>query len=304
MATRQAPPPEALRWVERVVGGGARVVGTRRLRGGIASVVHRVRLEAGGGAPRDVVLRRWMRDDWGDTRELVADEVRVLTALEAHDIGAAVPRLLGFSTTGDDAGGAPALVMEHLPGRVHLRPRDRDGWLRQMAATAARIHALDIEAKPFESWLETEELRAPSDTRRPELWDRAHAILRAGGPAFRPQFVHRDYQHFNLLWVRDRLSAVLDWGSACCGPADIDVGHCRLNLAVLIAPDWAGDFLRMYESEAGRRVDPWWDLSELCIYGDWWPRFIPDQVAGRREVDTTGMTARVEAVLEATLARL
>ena len=304
--TRSAPSPDTLRWVERVVGGSARVIAVRRLRGGIASVVHRLRLDVGGGGPRDVVLRRWTRDDWGDTRELVADEVRVLTALERCDIGVAVPRLLGASVTGDDAGGSPALVMDHLPGRIHLRPGDgdRSGWLGQMATTAARIHALDIEAKPFESWMDTDQLRPPSDTRRPDLWDRAHEVLRAQPPGFRPAFVHRDYQHFNLLWVRNRMTAVLDWGSACSGPTDIDIGHCRLNLAVLFSPEWADEFLRRYEAEAGRRVDPWWDLAELCVYGDSWPQFIPVQVAGRREVDTKAMTARVEAVVEATLRRM
>ncbi|HVM08354.1 MAG TPA: aminoglycoside phosphotransferase family protein [Acidimicrobiales bacterium] len=304
MLERAGPPAEALRWVERTAGRGATTVGWRRLRGGIASVVHRVRLAYIDGSHGSVVLRRFLRDDWGDPSVFIAEEVQVLRALENADIGVAVPHLLGASITGEGAGGRPALLMEHVPGRVHLRPRDGAHWLGQMAHTGARIHQVSIDAKPFESWLEIEKLRVPSNATRPDLWRVAHGALREQSPSYTPRLVHRDYQHFNLLWVRDRLAAVLDWGSACLGPADVDVGHCRLNLAVLFSPEWAEEFLRMYEAEAGAMVDPWWDLAELCVYGDDWPRFIPMQVAGRTSVDTAGMTARVEAVIEATLDRL
>jgi aminoglycoside phosphotransferase (APT) family kinase protein len=170
-----------------------------------------------------------------------------------------------------------------------------------MARTAVRIHHAAIEAAPYESWLNADTLERPADARRPDLWDAAHAIVRRDPPLFTPRFVHRDYQHFNMLWVRGRLTGVIDWGGACVGPADIDVGHCRLNLAVLFSAEWAEDFRAMYEAEAGRAIEPWWDLQELLAYGDGWPHFIPLQVGGRRPVDVRGMTARVESVLEAVL---
>jgi hypothetical protein len=66
----------------------------------------------------------------------------------------------------------------------------------------------------------------------------------------------------------------VDWGSAGSGPADIDTGHCRLNLAILFGADWA----------------------EL--------QFIPVQVNGRARVDVAGMTGRVEELLQTTLRRL
>ncbi|MCW2936210.1 MAG: hypothetical protein JWM19_7172 [Actinomycetia bacterium] len=63
-----------------------------------------------------------------------------------------------------------------------------------------------------------------------------------------------------LLWRRGRLTGVVDWATSCTGPADFDVGHCRLNLAVLFGADWAERLRLAYEAEAGRAVDPWWDL--------------------------------------------
>jgi aminoglycoside phosphotransferase (APT) family kinase protein len=115
---------------------------------------------------------------------------------------------------------------------------------------------------------------------------------------------HGDYQHFNVLWSRGRLSALVDWSGAVIGSPDLDVGHCRLNLAVLYSPEIAERFRHVYESEAGRQVEPWWDIHQLLAYGDDWPTFIPVQVAGRVPVDVRGMTGRVEELLLMALARL
>jgi aminoglycoside phosphotransferase (APT) family kinase protein len=128
--------------------------------------------------------------------------------------------------------------------------------------------------------------------------------VEAGPPAAADVLIHGDYQHFNVLWSRGRLSAVVDWASAGIGSPDVDVGHCRLNLAVLFSADLAERFRELYESEAGRRVEGWWDVDALLEYDDTWPEFIPRQVAGRAPLDLRGMTSRVEDLLASTLARL
>lgn len=139
---------------------------------------------------------------------------------------------------------------------------------------------------------------------RPAAWEAAFGILRQQAPEPAACFIHRDFQHFNLLWRRGRLTGVADWATSCTGPADFDAGHCRLNLAVLFGADWAERLRLAYEAEAGRAIDPWWDLYAITAYSDEWRRFIPVQVAGRAPVDTAGMTSRVEDLLEATLSRL
>src|SRR5262249_40005263 len=156
-----------------------------------------------------------------------------------------------------------------------------------------RIHntVIDAPRRP-DSGTETER-SVPAWTSNPDLWREAINVTRAIPPV-QQAFTHGDFQHFNMLWARGKLTAVLDWMSAAMGPPEIDVGHCRLNLAVLFSADWAERFRFAYESEAGRTVDPRWDLLELMVYSPDWQSFIPIQVAGQIPVDTRGMTARVE----------
>ena len=169
---------------------------------------------------------------------------------------------------------------------------------------AARIHNLQVAAPPFRSRIDAAAPVTPASATRPALWEAAFGILRQQAPEPATCFIHHDFQHFNLLWRRDRLTGVVDWTTSCTGPADFDAGHCRLNLAVLFGADWAERFRLAYEAEAGRAVDPWWDLYALTAYSDEWRQFIPVQVAGRAPVDASGMTTRVEDLLEATLGRL
>ncbi len=136
------------------------------------------------------------------------------------------------------------------------------------------------------------------------MWAAARNLIATKPPKSELVRTHGDYQHFNVLWSRGRLSGLVDWSSSRVAPADLDVGHCRLNLAVLFSPHVAEDFRRAYESEAGRRVEPWWDVHQLLAYSENWATFIPVQVAGRAPVDLRGMTGRVEELLGVALARV
>ena len=107
-----------------------------------------------------------------------------------------------------------------------------------------------------------------------------------------------------MLWSRERLTGVVDWVEACVGPPEIDVGHCRLNLAVLFSADVADRFREMYQAESGHRVDAFWDIHALLSYGPDWKDFLPIQIDGRAPLDVAGMTRRVEDVLDRSLRRL
>jgi aminoglycoside phosphotransferase (APT) family kinase protein len=298
---REPPSEQALRWAERSLGSGARVLGAELCSGGLISAVHRLTVEV-GGRPREVVLRQ-LQDATEEDTEVTRREASTLQA--ARLAGLPAPELLASSPDGADAGGRPSILMTCLPGHIDLAPADPDDWLRQMARAAVRIHAAPIPAPPFERWIDPFELRVPRSATRPGLWQAVISALRQGeGYTQGWSFIHRDFQHFNFLWERGRLSGVVDWGMASAGPPDIDLGHCRLNLAVLFGADRAERLRLAYEAEAGRVVDPWWDLHAIASYGDTWPDFIPEQVAGRVPVDTAGMTARVEDLLAAVLRRL
>ena len=185
-----------------------------------------------------------------------------------------------------------------------LGSRAREDWLRQMAQMLTRIHALRIDAHPFESWLDRSELTPPPDALRPEVWTEAIALVAEERAPTRTCFLHRDYQHFNMLWSGERLTGVVDWIEACIGPPEIDVGHCRLNLAVLFSADVADRFLEIYQAESGRRVDAWWDVHALLSYGPSWKDFLPIQIDGRAPLDVDRMTRRMEDVLDRSLRRL
>lgn len=294
------PPAETLVWVEQTVGSGARVVGWRRLTGGLASSVHRLAVER-NGRREALVLRRWVPD--ADRAEhaigAVASEAAILTALARSDLPA--PRLVGSTTDAAHAG--PALLMTRVPGHIHLAPGDRERWLQQMVHMLVRIHALDIATGPYVPWLDRSRLSPVPDASRPDIWRAAIALVADDRPLPATCFIHRDYQPFNLLWSREQLTGVIDWVQAAIGPPDIDVGVCRLNLTLLCSADVAERFRQMYEAEAGRRVDPWWDLQSLLIYGPDFKRILPLQIDGRAPLDVEGMTRRMEDVIERTLRR-
>jgi aminoglycoside phosphotransferase (APT) family kinase protein len=300
---RVPPPAEILAWVERTLGSGARVVGWRRLTGGVTSSIHRLTVEHVGRHRREtLVLRRWVPDH-EHVRfavDAVASEAAILTALARSDLPA--PRLLGSTTDAADAG--PAVLMTRVPGHMHLTPGDLESWLHQMAHMLARIHTLDIAAGPFAPWLDRSRLAPAPDASRPELWRDAIRLVAEDRRPNHTCFLHRDYQAFNLLWSREQLTGVIDWVQASIGPPEIDVGQCRLNLALLFSADVAERFQHMYEAEVGRKVDSWWDLQSFLCYGPDWKRFLPLAIDGRAPLDIDGMTRRVEDVLERTLRRL
>ena len=295
------PPAQLIAWVERTLGSAAHVVGLKRLTGGLTSIVHRLTVER-NGQREEYVLRWWVPDgEWAQwIARAVPLETAVLTKLEASGIPA--PRVIGSAT--DAALGGPAVLMTRVPGKVHLVPRDREHWLRQMAQMLVRIHALALDANPFESWLDRSQLSPPPDASRIDIWREAIALVAEERAPTRACFLHRDYQHFNLLWSRERLTGVVDWTEACIGPPEVDVGHCRLNLTVLFSADVADRFRAIYEAESGHTVDPWWDVQALLAYGPSWKQFLPIQIDGRAPLDVGGMTGRMEEVLERALRRL
>ena len=295
---RRRPSDDALHWVEREMGPGAQVRTWRRLTGGLGSAVHRLGVNQRGRSC-SVVLRRW---EHPGAERFVHREHATLERLVGSSIPS--PELLASDPDGADSGGHPALLMTRVPGRMNLDPTDPADWIAQIARTGAAIHDVDVVAEPFEPWFNPDEWTVPKSATEPELWHRARDLLGVPPPETPSVFLHRDFQHFNLLWTRQRLTGVVDWTFASTGPREIDVGHCRLNLAVLHGADWAEELRYAYEAELGFSLNPWWDLHAAASYSDHWPVFIPTQVHGRVPVDTTGMTRRVEELLARILERL
>lgn len=298
------PTPQLLNWVLTSVGEGAQLTRLRRLQGGIGPPIHALVVRDRIGQRLDLVLRHWRQKEerMHEANKEVNREARTLASLSATDLP--VPRLVASDPTGNDTGGEVAVLMTRVPGRMALIPRDPEDWLSQMARVLPRVHSAGIRAPAYESWLDLDSLRVPEWAETPEAWERAIGLAPGTEASYEPRFIHRDYQHFNLLWSRGKLTGIVDWQDASIGSPDVDVAHCRLNLAVLFSADWAERFRVTYEAEAGRSVDPWWDAVGVLTYLPGWRSGIQVQTGSRKKVDLDGMNARVEELLEIALRRL
>lgn len=283
--------PRLREWLVQEVG---EVIAVESLIGGLtAQMLHLRRVD--GGA--DIVVRRWSGDDPYET-ERVRTEAAGLTALAETDLP--VPRLIAADPDGA-ASGRPTTVTTFLDGAVDLTPTDPRDWVRRQAEMLVDIHRTAVpDLGRCDVWSRDDGAPWLADA------DLADAAITLAGRPPDPRlqvFAHGDYQHFNLLWQRGRLSAVVDWPSVGLADRGVDVGHCRLNLAVLYSAELAMQFLDDYEELAGVVVDPATDVQQLLCFGKEWPEFIPHQVADRRPVDGAGMAARVRETVVRTLRR-
>lgn len=301
---RRRPSAEALAWVEASIEPGSRTVAHRRLTGGVCSAVHRLTVEHQGRRPF-VVLRRYPGGLGLDVA--LAREVDNLHVVAGS--GLLVPEILAADITGSATGGEPALLMTRLRGHVDLTPAEPGPWLTRIAELAVLLHSLDLPAQPLHPWTDSwialpGELTVPLGAQRPAVWEAAFAALATPPPQDADVFLHGDFLPVNLVWSRGRISGLTDWNSIHRGSRAIDVGHARRYLAALCSPEWAEQLRSLYQSIAGVTLDPWWDLFALLHHDSSQPAWIARQVAGRRPVDTPGMTARVEVAVESALRRL
>jgi aminoglycoside phosphotransferase (APT) family kinase protein len=301
---QRGPSAETLAWVAASMGRGSRIVGYRRLTGGVSSAVHRVTVERRG--VRSFVVLRQYPGGLG-LRRALEKEIENLGVVARS--GLPVPRILAADVAGASTGGAPSLLMTRLPGRLHLNPADPRSWMARIAAMAALLHSLDLPAKPFKPWNDSwiaplDGFHMPVGARKPAVWEAAFGAMAARPPNDTAVFLHGDFLPVNMLWSRGVITGLTDWNGMHRGSRAIDVGHCRRYLAALYAPEWSEQLRSLYESIAGVTVDPWWDVYALLHHDDSQAKWIQGQVAGRRPVDARGMTSRVEVAIESALRRL
>lgn len=255
---RTSVPTPARDWIRRVTGSG--VERTRRLPGASSAAIHRIALADG----RSLVLRRYVWPGFlADEPEAPGREVAALVHANRH--GLPVPEVVSADPTGTEVGdGVPALLMTLLPGQPLAAPDPH-----RLAEVAAAVHAVDADDLGHEyfPWYETEMMRPPARTTRPELWEEAIGIWRQRVPTHRARFIHRDYHPGNVLWSRGRATGVVDWANACRGPVGCDVATCRANLV-----EWAGDevaaaFVSAYCSLTGEELHPFWELARVLEHG-------------------------------------
>ena len=248
-------------WMEAMAG---EVEKTEPLAGGISSEAYAINLARGG---RLVLRLHTNAERVAKEPGIAAREAYSLQLAAAMDIPA--PRLIAVDLDGSHAG-VPTVLMTHLPGSPQLDRPPTDSQLGQVAQLAAAIHEAAAEEHPYQysTYVDLENTEPPAWSETPATWERAIELARQPPPATDQVFVHRDFHPGNILWQDDQLTGIVDWVDAGRGPADVDAGHCRLNMVQLWGATTSDAFAAAYQTATGA-LDPHWDLvSFLEVLGD------------------------------------
>jgi aminoglycoside phosphotransferase (APT) family kinase protein len=246
---------DALGWASESVGPVSRV---SELSGGWTSTM--LALDTGDGGEH--VLRLMTREPWRShgpaltTRECEVQQMLAGTGVPA-------PRSRALDADGR-ACGFPGHLMSMLPGRVDLDRVDEVS-LDRLADLLAGIHDISptIDVRPYQSWAWEAKYSVPPWATDAALWEEAFALLRTDAPDFEPCFIHRDFQHRNVLWSDDRISGVVDWVETSIGPAWLDVAHCCTNIAITHGSETADRFAAAYVARTGREPQHYFDVMDV-----------------------------------------
>jgi aminoglycoside phosphotransferase (APT) family kinase protein len=237
------------------------------LDGGSACAIHAVDVVDARGVRHPLVLKRFFRRDWLEREPDVAErEARHLQLLSGVELP--VPRLVGVDPDASHCD-LPSVLMTRLPGRSVVAPEEMDSWLLRLVEPLPVLHAVDghvlSSLAPYRAYVALDDLLVPAWSSRKPAWDRAIQCVQGAAPEAVDRFVHRDYHPTNVLFTRGAVSGVLDFTDSSRGPAAVDLGHCRLNLALLHGPDVAERFLAIHKEVAPDSIElsPYWDLLSL-----------------------------------------
>ncbi len=257
-------PRTVTEWVKDAVGSDARAVHAHEMPGATTSVVSAIDVDRAHDPTVHLVLRRYVDAAVLESEpDPVAREVAVLGALEESTVDA--PRVVAADAEGEVCGD-PMLLMTRLHGKPRWRAREGVvDFLDQLAAQLPAIHAVTPVDPEFPEYRTYDGAGAdpPSWSSHPAAWVTAFEAHAAAAPSSEPVLIHRDYHPGNVLWNGNHVSGIVDWAWGCRGPAEVDVAHCRLNLALRIGIDAADLFLTAWETHAGvYTYDTTWDLRD------------------------------------------
>lgn len=266
------------KWIINVVNHQASIQSAHKLPGATSSVLYTLVIKE-GEKERSLVLREFNNVGWlSDEPDIAWHEACSLNM--AARTGLPVPSLIACDKDGE-ACGVPVILMSHLKGEVVLKPENMQSWLQQLAESLIQIHQVNADdfSWNYFSYNEIDKIAIPEWSKVPDVWRIAISYAKKPHPKYKPCFIHRDYHPANVLWHDGKVSGVVDWANACCGPAGIDLGHCRWNLAMLYGIQIADEFLAAYQTIAGSTFyyDPYWDILSVIdtlsgsptVYSGW-----------------------------------
>lgn len=254
------PPDAALEWAVEVVGSPIRTV--KPLTGGMSTGIHLLETHRG----ERVVMRRFLNPHWlAIDPHLAPREAAVLQALEPTPVPA--PPFVGVDPYGTRCE-APTVLMGFVSGR-RTALDDHQRYARELAHAMATIHDVAppaVEGLPDESeqiprMAEEEAPNRHGSAPSPAFWK--DVVHRLPPVTFGPNvLIHGDFHPGNVLFARNRLSAVVDWPLAAAGQPASDVCMCRMDAALMLGLEVADLILEAYEAETGAPLADvgWWDL--------------------------------------------
>ncbi|ONI76767.1 aminoglycoside phosphotransferase [Kribbella sp. ALI-6-A] len=300
--------PLTLAWVNRHLAVGERIVGTEVLHGGITAEMRRLTLGARDGSTRQLVLRSFVDVEWAE--DWLSREAGALSLLAGTGVPA--PGLVAVDATGVHCE-YPSLLMTHLAGRTVLGDEGLEARVPALARQLVAIHAVRPVERPREyvalTTADTVVVPRGADT---AVWGAAIDVIRTPAPAYEGRFLHRDFQPGNVLFdvsssgsAGVRITGVVDWAAASWGPADLDVAHCAVSLALLHGPRWGLRFAAAYEEAGGvlaaaKSERLYWQVrdalassEEVQVVSQPW------REAGRTELTTRVVEERLDAYVAA-----
>ncbi|TWT04414.1 aminoglycoside phosphotransferase family protein [Planococcus sp. CPCC 101016] len=296
---------QSVEWVKAQLGETAEITNIKPLTGGTSSLLFELAIRENGNIFY-YVLRLFHKADWLKKEpDLAKHEAASLQF--AEQAGFSVPHLIAYDETGEQSG-MPAVLMTKVSGSVVLQPSNDEKWLESLAALLAKLHQINADDFPHEyfSYNNAFLLEKPTWSKVQNDWMRAFYIVAGSRPQAQQCFIHRDFHPANILWENGEITAIVDWVNACRGPAGIDVGHCRVNLAQMYGISVANDFLAAYQRYAGSSFtyDPYWDLVSLTDTLDGSPVVYPGwQAFGMKGLSDELMRHRLDDYLLSLLDR-
>ena len=304
--------PLTLAWVSRHLEVGERIIATEALHGGITAEMRRLTIGARDGSTRHLVVRSVVDPFYlGHAEDALHREAGALALLAGTGVPA--PGLVAVDPTAAHCE-YPSLLMTYVAGRTVLDDEALETRMPLLARQLVAIHALQPADRPQKyvalTTADTVVIPKGGDA---AAWSAAIQVIRRSAPAYEGRFLHRDYQPGNVLFdvpptarpADARISGVVDWAGASWGPADLDVAHCSVNLALLHGPVRGLRFAEAYEeaggllaAAAGERL--YWQVrdglassEEVPVVAQLW------REAGRTELTTRTVEERLNAYIVA-----
>lgn len=250
-------PAAARRWVEDVT--GTTLARTAPMPGATSSEVWALTF----ADDRELVLRLHTKAAWlAAEPDIALREAVVLQALAGSDVVA--PSLVAVDVDGGFCG-QPAVLMSRLPGRADLSDGS-PARLRALADAARGLHRLSppAELPSYRPYVRADERAVPTWTTSPQAWLAAFEICDQPAPSGTTTLIHRDYHPGNVLVDHGVITGIVDWPNACAGPPEIDIAHCRVNLAITHGLAVAAGFAAAALTDPRRQA--YWDVVDAV---DW-----------------------------------